>query len=158
MIEHRFAPLLFLGQTLHLLRDRGRLAELAGRLPHGGNPPGAGVRTSPYSIATSAAFFAQVGRLEDARAMLARLGERTCTTVPLCRMLVSLAGPLPALLEAFRTGAGVPYAAYDEDMGTETLPPNLAGRAPTASERSGGSAGARDLVRSDQPVATPAGA
>ncbi len=57
---------------------------------------------------------------------------------PFARMMVGLARPLPAVLEAFRTGGGVPYPEYGEDiregiacanraqfvnlMGTEWLP------------------------------------
>jgi 2-polyprenyl-3-methyl-5-hydroxy-6-metoxy-1,4-benzoquinol methylase len=33
----------------------------------------------------------------------------------LARSTVSMAGPLPALMEAFRTGGGVPWSAYGED-------------------------------------------
>lgn len=35
--------------------------------------------------------------------------------VPLARLTVAVGRPLPALLEAFRTGAGVPYADYGDD-------------------------------------------
>jgi 2-polyprenyl-3-methyl-5-hydroxy-6-metoxy-1,4-benzoquinol methylase len=35
---------------------------------------------------------------------------------PFARMMVGLARPLPAVLEAFRTGGGVPYPEYGEDM------------------------------------------
>jgi 2-polyprenyl-3-methyl-5-hydroxy-6-metoxy-1,4-benzoquinol methylase len=34
---------------------------------------------------------------------------------PLARATVALAGPLPQLIEAFRTGGGVPWTAYGED-------------------------------------------
>jgi 2-polyprenyl-3-methyl-5-hydroxy-6-metoxy-1,4-benzoquinol methylase len=35
---------------------------------------------------------------------------------PLAQQMVSITRPLPAVLEAFRTGGGVPYPAYGEDM------------------------------------------
>ncbi|WP_345382911.1 class I SAM-dependent methyltransferase [Pseudonocardia yuanmonensis] len=37
---------------------------------------------------------------------------------PLASLVVSLGQTLPAVLEAFRTGSGVPYAAYGEDLRT----------------------------------------
>jgi SAM-dependent methyltransferase len=37
---------------------------------------------------------------------------------PLARLLVAAAGQLPALLEAYRTGGGVPWSAYGDDMRT----------------------------------------
>ena len=58
---------------------------------------------------------------------------------PFAQQMVSITRPLPAVLEAFRTGGGVPYPEYGEDMregiaygnrpmfvnlmGTEWLPP-----------------------------------
>lgn len=35
---------------------------------------------------------------------------------PLARMLAGVVRPLPAVVEAFRTGAGVPFEAYGEDL------------------------------------------
>jgi 2-polyprenyl-3-methyl-5-hydroxy-6-metoxy-1,4-benzoquinol methylase len=35
---------------------------------------------------------------------------------PFARMMVGIARPLPAVLEAFRSGGGVPYADYDADF------------------------------------------
>jgi 2-polyprenyl-3-methyl-5-hydroxy-6-metoxy-1,4-benzoquinol methylase len=35
---------------------------------------------------------------------------------PIARMVVGIVRPLPEVVEAFRTGAGVPYAAYDVDF------------------------------------------
>src|SRR5215831_15468952 len=37
-------------------------------------------------------------------------------TVPLVRMIISLASQLPAVTDAFRRGTGVPYSAYGADM------------------------------------------
>lgn len=39
-----------------------------------------------------------------------------CHAVPLTRMLAGVAGVLPQLLEAYRSGGGVPYADYGEDI------------------------------------------
>src|SRR5215212_6521039 len=35
---------------------------------------------------------------------------------PMLQLLVGTVAPLPAILDAFRTGAGVPFAAYGRDM------------------------------------------
>jgi 2-polyprenyl-3-methyl-5-hydroxy-6-metoxy-1,4-benzoquinol methylase len=52
---------------------------------------------------------------------------------PLAQQMVSITRPLPAVLEAFRTGGGVPYPDYGEDMregiayGNRTMFVNLMG-------------------------------
>jgi 2-polyprenyl-3-methyl-5-hydroxy-6-metoxy-1,4-benzoquinol methylase len=48
---------------------------------------------------------------------------------PIVRLLVGAASPLPRILDAYRTGAGVPYAAYGADLiegqGEVNMPPFL---------------------------------
>lgn len=78
------------------------------------------------------------------------LTERTSTlfTTPLARLLAAAAGQLPALVQAYKQGTGVPWGAYGSDMRTaqaEMNRPWLEGRLP-------------EVLRSDAQLASLLGA
>ena len=55
-------------------------------------------------------------RLPDGHAEVLLERDSLYYMTPLAQQLVGTARPLPTILEAFRSGGGVPYAEYGEDM------------------------------------------
>jgi hypothetical protein len=59
--------------------------------------------------------YASAFRLPDAHVPALLEEDSPLYTAPMARFVAGIAGALPDLIEAFRTGAGVPYAAYGAD-------------------------------------------
>ncbi len=69
-ISHPYAPILFVGQSMYVARERGTLAENQARLPDPIQDDVSQVQISPFVVAINAAIWAEIGKADTARLLV----------------------------------------------------------------------------------------
>ena len=82
MIEHPYAGLLFAGQTIGLLRDRGQLSEIGRRIPSLQDLSGGSAPVNLAARVTSTGVLAAFGELQPARDLVAEAVTPALSDVP----------------------------------------------------------------------------